>query len=193
MAIYDQIVLRPYLPRDRNYRTIIDCGANIGLTVRYWKAAYPDATVIAVEPDPANFDLLRANTAGLANVHCIRAGVWPVSGRLRIEREELGSSSFRTHEAQEVGDTDAVTIPDLLARFGIDRLSLLKVDIEGAEKELFAGPHLQWLERVDAIAIELHDQWKPGCGDAFFKAIAPFSWTYSIHGEMILCEKRLHG
>ena len=48
---------------------------------------------------------------------------------------------------------------------------------------------LAWIDRVDAIAIELHDVWKPGCGDAFFKAIAPYRWCYSVHGEMILCER----
>ena len=190
MAIYDQIVLQPYLPRDRNYVTIIDCGANIGLTARYWKAACSDATVVAVEPDKANFDLLVTTTAGLANVHCVQAGIWPSSGKLQLEREKLGSSGFRTHATGGPGEIDAVTMPELMARFGIERLSLLKVDIEGAEKELFSGPDLQWIDRVEAIAIELHDQWKPGCGDAFFKAIARHSWTYSIHGEMILCERR---
>ena len=189
MAIYDQIFLRPYLPRDRNYRTVIDCGANIGSTVRYWKAAYPEALVVAVEPDPDNFAVLQRNTEGMAGIHCVQAGVWPEAGKLDLEREGLGHSGTRTVADAATGNTDAVTIPGLMERFGMDRVSMLKIDIEGSEKELFSAGDLSWIARVDAIAIELHDTWKPGCGDAFFRAISPYRWCFSVHGEMILCER----
>ncbi len=189
MAIYDQIVLHPYLPTDRAYESILDLGANIGLTVRYWKAALPEAIIVAVEPDPANFELLEANTGHLPDVHCVRAGIWHTAGTLSIARDGSGNSAFRTMESEK-NEVAAVTIAMIMERFGLDRIGLVKIDIEGAELELFSKGELGWIDRVEAIAIELHDQWKPGCGDAFFAAISKYDWSYSIHGEMILCERR---
>lgn len=190
MAIYDQIVLHPYLPRDRKLETIIDCGSNIGLTVRYLAAAYPGARIIGVEPDEANFSMLQRNCAELPNITCVKAGIWPVSGSIQLQRSGLGPSGFRTIEGAADASVEAVTIPQLMERFGLARVSLLKIDIEGAELELFTGTDQSWIERVDAISIELHDSWRPGCGDAFFKAIAPWKWSYSFHGGAVLCERR---
>ncbi|HRD52319.1 MAG TPA: FkbM family methyltransferase [Flavobacteriales bacterium] len=190
MAIYDQIVLHPYLPRDLKVQTIIDCGSNIGLTVRYLAAAYPDARIIAVEPDESNFALLQRNCEGLPNISCVKAGIWPVTGSINLQKDGLGPSAFRTTEGTGDSPVEAVTIPLLLERFGMDRVSLLKIDIEGSELELFSCPDNSWIERIDAISIELHDSWRPGCGDAFFKAIAPWKWSFSFHGGAALCERR---
>lgn len=189
MAIYDQIVLQPYLPRHLAPEVIVDCGANIGLTVRYLNAAYPLARIIAVEPAPDNFGLLLKNIHGITNIQAVRAGIWPSQGRLGLRTEGLRPSSFRTVASDTVGEVEALTIPIILERFGIDRISLLKIDIEGSELELFTGD-VRWIERVGAIAIELHDAWRPGCGDAFFRAIAPWDWRFSFHGGAVLCEKR---
>ena len=188
MAIFDEVFFSKYLPRDRSFRTVIDCGANIGCTVRYWKWLDPDCTVIAVEPDPENFDLLQKNTAKFNGIQCIRAGIWPTTGALHLEKEGVGHSAIRTTMGGS-GDTEAVTIPGLLDRSHLDRIDLLKIDIEGSELELFTQGDLSWIGKVGTIAIELHDHWRPGCGDAFFKAIAPYSWTYSIVGYTLVCTR----
>jgi hypothetical protein len=54
-------------------------------------------------------------------------------------------------------DVPAISIPTLLENLGWDRIGLMKVDIEGHEKILFAGD-CNWLDRVDAICIEWHDE-----------------------------------
>ena len=64
---------------------------------------------------------------------------------------------------------------------------MLKIDIEGAEKELFADDNVQkWLPRVNVIAIELHDRMKHGCSYAFFKAISKHKWYFSLRGENLI-------
>jgi Methyltransferase FkbM domain len=65
-----------------------------------------------------------------------------------------------------------VTIPELMDRFGVDRIDLLKVDVEGAERALLASSGR--IEDVDMMVIELHDRLQPGCTDAFTAATAEF-------------------
>jgi FkbM family methyltransferase len=68
----------------------------------------------------------------------------------------------------------AVTVTDVMREFGLGTIDLLKVDIEGSEKELFAAPG-DWIEHVDAICMELHDRFKPGCTRTFFGAVEDFA------------------
>ena len=66
-----------------------------------------------------------------------------------------------------VGTIRGITMNELFDEFGIDRIDLLKLDIEGAEKEVFGSGPTAWLDRVGVIAIELHDCFKPGCSGGF--------------------------
>jgi hypothetical protein len=72
---------------------------------------------------------------------------------------------------------------------GIDYVDLLKVDIEGAEKEVFESSS-RWIDRVGAIAIELHDQLKSGCSSAFRDATRDFSYE-SRKGETIFVARKV--
>ena len=143
-------------------RLIIDLGANIGLSSAYFLNMFPDASVIAVEPDPANFALLKRNMKPYGSrVKAIHAGIWSHPARLTIN-----DAPYRDGRAwtKQVVECDAITkdyihgvdIPTLLKCSGHDEISLLKIDIEGAEAVIFATNY-SWITRVGAIAIELHD------------------------------------
>lgn len=80
------------------------------------------------------------------------------------------------------GSVLAITVPDLLAEHDIEYVDVFKIDIEGAEKELFEGD-TGWLDRVGAVAIELHDRFKPGCADAFGAATQAFTMRHTEHDE----------
>ena len=60
-----------------------------------------------------------------------------------------------------------------MSEYDLKWVDLLKVDIEGAEKEVFGSPD-EWIGSVGAIAIELHDRFKPGCSRSFFAAVTAF-------------------
>jgi hypothetical protein len=62
----------------------------------------------------------------------------------------------------------------------------LKVDIEGAERVMFASRSQAWLSRVDNIVIELHDA---ECRDTFFKAIAVQHFTVTTCDELTVCRR----
>jgi hypothetical protein len=63
------------------------------------------------------------------------------------------------------------------------RISILKIDIEGSELELFGG-ETPWLDHVDNIVIDIHDA---ACAAAFAKAVSRFTPTISKYGELTCC------
>ena len=65
--------------------------------------------------------------------------------------------------------TVPLSLPSLLREFPSGHLDLLKIDIEGAEKEILENAD-SWMPSVKAVVIELHDRYKPGCSRAFYRA-----------------------
>jgi FkbM family methyltransferase len=138
-------------------RLIVDAGANIGCTAIFMAQRYPSAHIIAVEPDAANAALARANTKAYSNVEIVEGAVWPRPVQLEIENPSDESWAFRMREVPR----DAPARPGAMRGLTIDELSktqpidLLKVDIEGGERQLFSQ-ETAWLSRVGALLVELH-------------------------------------
>lgn len=151
---------------------IFDLGANIGLAARYFAAKYPGCRILSVEPDRANFKLLKLNAAALIrNGRCraLRAAVWSGPARLGIS-EPLDHSGYDAIQVSanafsNQNTVDAYSMNDLLQISGFPRIDLVKIDIEGAEVELFRGDQ-RWLERTGAIAIEFHGDARQQCNFA---------------------------
>lgn len=74
-------------------------------------------------------------------------------------------------------------IDSVLALSGHRNIDLLKLDVEGAEKEIFSVNYENWLPYTKVIMIELHDRFKHGCSKAFFSAVAKYDFSFSIRGE----------
>jgi FkbM family methyltransferase len=177
-------------------KVIVDAGAYTGLSTVYFATKYPEATVIAIEPDPTNFDLLVRNTLGLANVHPVRAALWsnneqveltdPGKGHWAFRVTELGDSVSAKIRSGNVGQKQvaAVTVPGLINEYGLSYIDLLKLDIEGSEKEVLASS-APWISHVGAICIELHDRFKPGCSREFYRAASDFPVEFR-RGETIM-------
>jgi len=140
---------------------VIDGGANVGFASLRFAATWPGARIIAVEPDAANCAMIRRNCVDFQNVEVVEAALWPTRGRMVIENPGDESWSFRVTEVADPADPgsiEAVTIGDLLDRSGAGRIGLLKLDVEGAERPIFEHPDRAWLDRVDALVIEVHDE-----------------------------------
>jgi FkbM family methyltransferase len=155
--------------------TIIDAGANVGMSAAYFALRYPAATIVAIEPDRANFEMLGENAKLFPTIHPINAALWNHEDFVRIEDGGTGSWGKRVAIADvfSEGTIPATTIPLLLERLAIDRVDLLKVDVEGAECEIFEDAS-KWIPCVDAICIELHDRFRPGCARIFEAATKEF-------------------
>lgn len=164
-------------------RVIVDAGANVGCTSVFFANRYPDAKIFAVEPETSNFQLLEQNTSPYKNVIPIRAALWSANCDLAVSDPGKGKWGFRTRSAhQQTGAGETVrglTIERLVEEHNIPQIDLLKLDIEGAEREVFEGG-ASWLERVETIVIELHDRFQPGCHSAFEAAIGS-SFPHRVH------------
>ncbi|MGH8177576.1 MAG: FkbM family methyltransferase [Steroidobacter sp.] len=169
-------------------RFIIDAGANVGFASVRFAHMYPEATIVAIEPDAENFALTRRNVAAYRQIDPLRAGVWPRSARLTIENPQDKPWAFRVREARD-GEPAfaAISLQDVMARHAVQTIDILKIDVEGAERELLADEHCdEWLARTNMIFIELHDRFLPGCTDALEGALQRHSFVRQSVGQNLL-------
>lgn len=160
---------------------IIDGGANIGASTALLAARNPDAIVVAIEPAKDNLRLLRENTASYPNVIVVEGGIWSKTGRLRIANSEAAYWSYRCEEAS-ADDPDsfaAYSIDDIFTIAGRDTCDLLKLDIEGAEVNVFENPGL-WLDKTRIIIVEIHNDRARDLLDRIYES---GSWKRERHGE----------
>ena len=176
---------------------IVDCGANVGYSAAYFLTMYPHATLVAVEPDAENYEMLKLNTAPYAErITTIRAGVWShvttlvmSDGAYRGGRE--WSRQVREARSGEAGGFPAVDVASLLRQSGHERISILKMDIEGAEAVVFSEGYESWLALVDTIVIELHDDSVFGDGSRVFAdAISRQSFDVRRVHDLTVCTRR---
>lgn len=177
----------------RTVRFVLDCGANVGYSSAYFLSRFPDCQLTAVEPDPGNFTALERNLAPYGSrVKLVRAGVWSHATGLKLAETVYRDGrewarQVRPANAGEAPDFTGTDIGTLLAESGHDRISLLKMDIEGAEAIVFAEGRATWLDKVDAFAIELHDDSVFGNGSEIFRAaIAGHDFILSESGELAI-------
>ena len=169
---------------------ILDCGANAGYSAAYFLSRFPKCRVIAVEPDPDNFALLQRNLAPFGNrVRTIQAGVWSHQTKLKLSEAKFGDGLEWARQVRECkeGEADglpAVDIGTLLRESEYSSISILKVDIEAAEKVVFGSNYESWIGRVENMVIELHD---PECVKTFRRAIKGQPFQISRCGELTVC------
>jgi FkbM family methyltransferase len=175
---------------------ILDLGANVGYAAAYFLSRYPASSVIAVEPDPGNFAMLQRNLEPYrSRATVVEGAVWShvTTVSMRAEQYRGGSACTRQVEETKRGDVAAFDIPSLLALSPRRRIGLLKMDVEGAEVAIFGGK-CPWLDQVDRIAIELHDDSVFGnATEVFYNAIRDHNFEISRSGELTICSRRTNG
>lgn len=160
--IFTQIFIRGELDIDFEDPPgiIIDAGANIGLATLYLKNRYPSARIVSIEPERANFAILLENTRRCADVTCLNNGIWNKECRLRIIDNGDGNASFVTQELANdeyaPDAVDAITIGAVARKLGLPTLDLVKMDIEGSEKQVFEQGYDDWLPRTNNVIVEVH-------------------------------------
>jgi FkbM family methyltransferase len=182
------------LPFHISPHVIVDAGANIGMATLYFASKYADARIVAIEPESTNFEILRRNCGNLPNVSLINAALWPDQRPLLIRDSQAEKWAFSMREGGgqngDPGSVATVTIPQVLRELGVGKIDLLKLDIEGAELELFSRAPEAWLDCVSLLVLELHDRVRPGCAQAFYTAINGRQFLQEVKGENVLIQFR---
>lgn len=193
--VFDQIFVgREYRCLDTvaDASLIIDCGANVGYSSAYFLSRFKNAYVIAIEPDPQNFAILRENLRPYGNrSEAICSAVWSHPASLALSEESFGdgrewSRTVRVAREGERPMMTAIDIGTLLSQSGHERISILKIDIEGAESVVFASNFDSWIGRVDNLVIELHSD---ECRAIFMKAIEGEGFLLSQSDELTVCRR----
>ncbi len=158
-----------------NHDVVIDAGANIGLTSLFISSLFPDAKIFAIEPEANNFRLLKMNTAHNDNIVCIQGALWNKDEPVSILSDDDADWAFRVGERAPAGmrSIQGYRVSSLMDYINVPKISLMKMDIEGAEFEVF-GDAGSWIDKVDNIVLELHENLRPGCTDIFRKATGAF-------------------
>jgi len=109
---------------------ILDFGANIGLSILYFKYLYPLSTVIAYEADPIIFKSLKKNVGDLPGVILHNAAIWSENTSLSFCSEGADGGFIDTKGGNQTIKIDAVDVAVVLNESNAD---FIKMDIEGAE------------------------------------------------------------
>ena len=134
--------------------TIIDCGANMGLSVLYLSQLYPQAHIIAFEPEAAIFDVLQKNVQQFASgrkVDLYKKAVWDSETTLQFFTDHGMGGSVEAKQAQTPIKVGTVRLADYLQT----PVDFLKVDIEGAEYTVLKSCE-PYLKNVNYIFVEYH-------------------------------------
>ncbi|MEJ0000026.1 MAG: FkbM family methyltransferase [Verrucomicrobiota bacterium] len=158
-------LLRLY-PADRPL-TLFDVGANKGGTYRLFRSMYPKAHIHCFEPDPRVLEKLRTQAADDALTQCHPLAVSDTNGKLEFHLTEAAECNSLLvpaardilNQAEHVISTipvTSVTLDTFAAQHGIDRIDLLKMDIQGAEvRALDGATGLLKDFRIGALYLEL--------------------------------------
>lgn len=149
---------------------IVDLGANTGLASIFFAHRFPKASVVAVEPARDNFRLLATNALFRPSIIPVEAAIASRDGQLALQDrapsgEGLQAWAYRTvDQASAAGSysVQALSVPTLMLRYGLGFIDVLKIDIEGAESDLFSAGAEHWLPRVRLILVETHERFVPG-------------------------------
>jgi FkbM family methyltransferase len=116
-------------------KVIVDAGANVGLASIYYANQYPEARIIAIEPEISNHEILKKNVAPYPQVVPVRAALWKENTDLLLSDQDAGNYGFRPVEARTSaslkirGPVRGLTLDTVMAECHVDFIDILKVDI----------------------------------------------------------------
>ncbi len=162
---------------------IIDGGAFAGYSSIFFSYMYPNAKIAAVEPETENFKLLQMNVEHYPKISPLNLALWSHETYLEIINPDNETDSFITQETSDYENrvlTQSVSIEQIFKASGFDYIDILKLNVNGAEKEIFSeNSHYQsWLPYVKVLIIELHDRMKRDCSHNFFHAISWYDYFF---------------
>jgi len=160
---------------------IIDAGANVGYSALYFASLFPRALVLAIEPDEASYAMLERHAEANPAIIPVHAALWSHDRGLRLQTSSSGS--WGSHVVEGAG-IPSQRIDRLIASVPNGRPLIIKLDIEGAEREVVASAPGVFSE-AQAIVVEPHDYLDHGasCLSPLYRIAADRCFDTIIRGE----------
>ena len=142
--------------------TVLDIGANIGVSAVYFADIFPNARIYAFEPMAENFALLELNSANEPRIHVLNCALGAVDGEVEMLASDSATNfgGFSLHAAgSDASKQRKVPIRNAQAQMdalGIASVDVIKIDTEGAEWEILTALAPGLLHSAKLIMGELH-------------------------------------
>lgn len=200
LATYNQIFTNQEYDFITNIppKVIVDAGANIGLASVYFANKYPESKIIAIEPEESNFELLKKNIMPYDNIIPLHAALWDKNEEINLVDPGFGKWGFMTEKKESQEEPLAslchlipgMTVDRIIENYNLSRIDILKIDIEGAEREVFNDTS-SWIGDVNVIIAELHERMKTGCNRSFYNGSNGFDNEWH-QGENVYLSRKNH-
>jgi FkbM family methyltransferase len=161
---------------------IVDAGANIGAATIWFGTKYPEAKIIAIEPDENNLDVLRLNCGLNDRIAIVAGGVGATGGFAMIQAATQG---WATRVERSTSGAPIISMNEAFKMTEGGVAFIAKIDIEGFEGDFFSS-NLEWLDTVFTVVIEPHDWLLPGTSRTFQRAMAKHNFDLFILGENLV-------
>jgi FkbM family methyltransferase len=195
--LFEEIFYRNeyYFKTKNKNPVIIDCGANIGFSIIFFKWLYPDSTIYGFEPDKRTFELLEKNIAKneLKNVHLINVAVSNKSGKIDffIDPEHPGNPAMSTRYGRMPKYktiVQSISLSSFIKKNNIRDIDFIKMDIEGSEKEVLKDlDKNKMFNRIKKLLIEYHHKivGEKSCLGDYLKILEKNKFEYQIDARCI--------
>jgi FkbM family methyltransferase len=172
--------------------TIIDAGANVGYSTFYFKEHFPKAVIVCIEPDDKNETVLRRNLAPF--IEDKTAFVYKHALMGEADKHMAINNDFRdgrdwsvsVSESETETGLKSITVGEIMQANGWDKLDILKIDIEGAERFIFQeNIDLSFLSKVKVLALEIHDEYN--IRPQVYSILRNYDFVITNFGETSFC------
>ena len=185
LTVVDNFLLKQdYATTIPNALNIIDAGANIGCSTILFKKRYPKSTVVSIEPSKNNCEIFLQNTSGLEGVFLIHGALASKHNQyMEIIDKSVSPYSYQMKYSDKGIKT--ISINKIMEKYHWRHIDVLKLDIEGGEKDIFSC-ELDWLKATRQIIIELHDYKTSGCSQTLINSLCNRNFNISFQGENLI-------
>jgi hypothetical protein len=136
---------------------IIDIGAHVGFFALRAARKARKGFILAIEPHPFNYQLLTKNIKAnnISNIRALRLALWSSDGVMKLYLAGSSSHSLKSFQKniKNYIEVQTKTLDTVIKEFGIQRVNLIKIDVEGAELEVLRGAQRTLMENDSFLSI----------------------------------------
>jgi FkbM family methyltransferase len=153
-----------FFPKEIAPKIIFDIGGNIGITAIYLSKLFPNAQIYCFEPLKENYEIMEKNIQSYNNIKAFNFGLGSSNGNFKVylsdDSENFGGASFYPNAQGNKSDPYVLcrvkNINDIIKKFNIKSIDLIKIDTEGAEYDILTSLDGLILRNTAWVSGELH-------------------------------------